>query len=277
MSRVKSLVFAGLGAAALSYGAYEYSTRFSDQNIWNKLQPRIERTFRMDARGGRDRQLRADERRTERLDSLRGGISRLGNSSMEERCRFVKEFSSGLLSSAPETLAEARRQETYAPGSECTPVEQAKDTTTLALGIGGISLFLIGIAGFIKSFFKGGLGQFGKDAEKKRKEMEKERFDSLLALGLPPADAKSVSMESIRVQSVDDVLCRSHSCSSVLRVLDNYGFSKEEVQKIVLTFPGLLNRSPEQITSKLIDIENCGEKPPEEVRKNILRLPASLG
>lgn len=277
MSRTKSLVLATLGAAALTYGAHEYSARFSNENIFRGVQPEIERVHRIEARGGRDALARAAELRMQRYGALRAGISRLDNSSAEERCRYKTQFTGGLLSGNPRTLPEATAHEGYEPFSRCRASEQLKDPTTLTLGIGGISLFLIGFAGFIRSFFNRGVGMLGKEADKKRREMEKERRDALLAFGFPPADALSITSESIRAQSVNDVLFGTHTCASILRVLENYGFSGAEVQKIVLTFPGLLNRSPETITARLVELESGGEKPPEDVRTRVLRLPASLG
>jgi hypothetical protein len=277
MSRLRSIVYMAAGAAAISYGAYEYSARFSNESIWQRQSVQIERTYRNERPpGSKTAPPEAEANRHGRYEELRAGLSGLADASGEERCRFEARFERKLATGSSEAAAESLANESYEPFSQCTAGSRLKDGQTSIPAIGGLLVLLYGIYRFIKSFSRDP-GVLGKDGEKRRKEMANDRRETLLAYGLGHAHAHTITEESMRVQSVHDVLHGNHLATFVISVLQNYGFSKPDVQRILLAYPGVLNRTPEEICDRLSQLEDGGVKTQDEVRETVLRLPAMLG
>ncbi len=277
MSRLRSIIYMAAGAAAITYGAHQYATRYSDGSIWQRQSVHIERIYRNEtALYSKIAPEAAASQRQSRFKDLRSGLAGLEAASGEERCRFEAGFERRLYADSDEAVAEALANESFQPYPHCTAGARVKDETVWIPFAAGALALLYGLYRFLQSFRKDP-GILGKDGRKRQKEMENERRETLLSYGIGPAHALTITQESIRVQSVDDVLKGHHLAIFVINVLENYGFSKDDVQRILLSYPGVLNRSPEQLCERLSALEDGGTISQDELRARVLRLPGILG
>lgn len=275
MTRVRSLIFIGAGALLLGNGVYGHYTRYSRDNVFERQNGRIEYQYRMEARESVQGATRARESRIAELDR---GLDAMEGASAERMCMFERRFEESLRSTDPASVLRGVENETYVPGSQCGTSAQITKTAKELYAPFGLGLLLLGIYGFIRKTIlrRGENSPLGREGEKKRAKMERERRDALQTYGLSPADAFTVAKESIRVQSVNDALYGNHTARGVISVLESYGFYKDEVQRVLVAFPPVLNRPPEALTSSLKELER-EHGTPEAVRETVLRLPGVLG
>ncbi len=273
MGRVRSLIFIGIGAAALAYGAHEYSTRYSDSRIWERQGTQIEREYR---RASRDSPADADSVRSRRYAALRSGLDGLQNASGGERCRFEMDFDRQITQGGPEAATRAISRESYIPYEACRPEHRLQSSSSVFYGLGGILALLAGVIGFIRSFRRPE-SALGSAMDRARKRTQEERRGELLREGFHRADAYSIAAESVRVQSVDEALSGSGSARAMISALKSYGFTNDDVRSLLIACPPILNRSSLELSARLSSMEEGGAKSPEEVRDEALRLPGLLG
>ncbi|MFH0885263.1 MAG: hypothetical protein V1861_06140 [Candidatus Micrarchaeota archaeon] len=277
MGTARSLIIAALGAASISYGAYEFNARYSREAIFERQQVMIEHVCRAESAATvKETAERANSRRAQRLQTLETGLSALGDASIKERCEFEAIFERQLLAtgraprefSVPVTFEHSQSQ-----FPQCSMESMVKDTTTVVTSLVGLSALLLGLYNLLKRK----PSHLGKEVDKRVKAMENERKDALLAYGIPPAFAHTITLESVRAQSAYELHMCVHSTRMLLQVLENYGFSKGDIQRILLCFPPLLNKSPEALRHRLSELEENGIRTQQEVMAAVVKLPGILG
>jgi hypothetical protein len=295
MGKARSLVFAALGAATLSYGAYEFNARYSRESIFERQQVAIEHVYRVES-AARTRAVegpmaligaesnRADSNKARNLQNLNTGLSSLSDSSINERCEFEAQFESQLLANSRPTNVRPSGDFRPIPSSaapmgpetrfpHCSTESMLKDTTSEVTAFVGLSALLVGLYNLLKR--KKSL--LGKELDRRMKAMENERKDTLLLYGIAPGFAHTITSESLRTQSAYELHTLVHGTPSLLAALENYGFTKSDIQRILLCFPPLLNLSPAHVCDQLSVLEDGGIKTPQEVMSAVVRLPAILG
>lgn len=145
MGRKTALAMMAAGAIAFGAGLYMHEKRFSNEAIWQRQRPKIERVFRDDG-----------EAASAKYGELRTGLGRLEGSSLPERCRFEKRFEAVLENGSPEKAEEQIRREHFRPHPECDTISQIKESATSwhgMAGAAGLLVMLAGAASLVRSFF----------------------------------------------------------------------------------------------------------------------------
>jgi len=274
MTTLRSLVIAGVGAAAMYYGASEYGDRYKAKEIFQRMRPAIEHNYRVEARGRIPAdKAKADLLRKERYKDLRKGLAGLEGKTSEARCRFEVDFGKKVKGN-PKALD---MSEQYEPYGHCGTKEQMKDKSVAIPFFGGLLVMLYGLGGLLRNLFRKEPGLIGEDGAKRQKEMELERKTALEGIGFTRTEAVAIARESVKLQSYDQAVYGTVSAMSMLGTLQSYGFSQTEVQSLVKAYPAILNKSAEMVSAKLISLEDGGNIAADQVRKDVLRLPAMLG
>jgi hypothetical protein len=139
MGRTASTVLIAAGAAAIWMNVHSDSTRYSDDSIWKRQSLIVERYVR-DAPA-----------KTQKLGELRAGLSELGPSSREERCRFETRFEALVVNRGNAAAAEAAiASRSFEPYAECKPDVQKDNliynwTTIVPAILAGLGV--LGMAG----------------------------------------------------------------------------------------------------------------------------------
>jgi hypothetical protein len=285
MGKARPLAFAALGAAAIAYGAFEFNARYSREGIFERQQVVIEHVYRAESAAkttGVDEMapsIRAEMNKARNLQSLSIGLNSLGDASINERCEFEALFERGLLTNGrtggdAKTVSSSTPSEgLQSPIPRCTTESMLKDTTTEISAFVGLSALLLGLYNLLRR--KKSL--LGKELDRRMKEMENERKDTLLIYGIAPGFAHTITSESLRSQSAYELHTCVHGTRSLLDCLENYGFTKSDIQRILLCFPPLLNLSPAHVGGRLSALEEGGARAPQDVMAAVVRLPALLG
>jgi len=298
MGKAGPLVLAALGAASIAYGACELNSRYSKESIFGRQQVVIEHVYRAEsparpdgAKGasGAGEPAKAESNKARRLQDLAIGLHSLGDAPIQERCEFEAQFERQSLAGLAGALELGTPipavgltrastppeggQSPQSPVPHCSMENILKDTTTEVTLLAGLTAFLAGIFGLMKRRSS----MLGKEADGRRKAMENERKDALLQYGIPPAFAYTITTESLRAQSAYELHTCVHTSISLLHALRDYGFSKSDIQRILLCFPPLLNMTPEALGSRLSELEENGARTQQEVLAAVVKLPGVLG
>ncbi len=275
MSRTKRALLLAASAAAITYAAYRHQTRFSIENIEARQVHQITKAYESRKKGGE----RAKGFMRFKHEQLKTGLSKLEDASDEERCRFERGFMKGI-----------HEQDDSKPSRDdkasglCTPTAQRAYTLQTWYGGAAVLGLIISAVLLIRS-----LGSFilnrrmkkefyspPKEMVQEKEKMGQERTGALVELGFSRLEADRIVSESLKMASVYEVESWLHSTKSVFITLEQYGFSAGEAKQIVTAFPPILNKSPAEITQKLLGFEDEG-RDKAEVISLVLRMPAILG
>ena len=287
MGKAGPLFLAALGAASLAYGAYELNSRYSKESIFGRQQVVIEHVCRSESPAGPEgakgasgavEPANAESNKARRLRDLTIRLHSLGDASIRGRCEFEAQFEYQSLAGTGSVPGRgmpvsAAPEGAQSPVPHCSMESMLKDTTTEVTLLAGLSAFLAGIFSLLRR--KASIHR--KEADRRMKSIENERKDALLQYGIPPAFAHSITTESLRAQSVYGLHTCVHSTLSLLHALRDYGFSKSDIQRILLCFPPLLNMTPEALGSRLSELEENGSRTHQEVLAAVVRLPGIIG
>ena len=178
MGRLKSGLMAVVGAAVLTYTACGIKNRFSNENIFARMKPGIERAYKMDYRKARlnlgkkrlnskkkgkrlsFRERRhvaltlAKERRKLRYTRLRADLARFEEkgASREERCKYVTLESAKLKHGSEARAKKALKNKSYKPFVHCKTSEDATKPLNLIGLVGGGLLAIYGLITFALGF-----------------------------------------------------------------------------------------------------------------------------
>ncbi|MFH0737023.1 MAG: hypothetical protein V1827_06625 [Candidatus Micrarchaeota archaeon] len=270
MTKLRSLIYAGIGAAAIAYGSCQYTDSVSSKSVFSRQKNVIDRMYKMERRDPS-----SADRRAQRLADLRKGLKGLEGASGEKRCRFEADFKSSLMASRKGAKKATAADEEYEPYSHCKPAERAKDKSVAIPFLAGIIAFLYGAFSFFRRSEDGprAMTQDGVDRQKK---MESERKTALQALGCTRSQAAIIAKASMDAMSIDEAILGPISPVPTLTALTSYGFSADEVKSLLHAYPSVLNKSPEYLAARFLALESDG-KTSDQVRAEVLRLPGILG
>ncbi|MBU0532152.1 hypothetical protein KKB44_01530 [Candidatus Micrarchaeota archaeon] len=151
MRRGKAVVLLLAGGIVLGAEAHNQFTKFSDQQIWERQRPLIERA------------IRNPEQRQSRINQLRNGLLEFGggleNSDREivasgkERCIFETRFAALTETRGNEEAAEQLiSNRNFEPFAHCEPEARFTRSATKWYSLAGAAAFFIGLVGFVRSF-----------------------------------------------------------------------------------------------------------------------------
>lgn len=172
MGRIKSAIIGAVGTGILLYTSCGIKNRYSNENIWSRMRPKIERAYKVDFRRaamdlGKTRKkgkrlsfserrrtaLRmAKELRDKRYERLRADLRKFDEegASREKRCMYeTRESAKLVLGSKADS---ALKNRSFEPGAECKTSKEYKKPLNLLGLIGGGLLALYGVLTLVLSF-----------------------------------------------------------------------------------------------------------------------------
>jgi hypothetical protein len=190
MGRLKSLIVGAVGTGILLYTSCSISNKYSNENIWARMRPKIERAYKVDWRRSRKTRFQrkvmvkrwqkecakekdakkcmkkkvlqarkaglvsAKERRKQRYEKLRTDLKNLDSSgaSREQRCRYERREAGKLAYGSRRRTKSSEKYKTFEPGAECKGSTEYKKPLNLLGLIGGGLLALYGVITFALSF-----------------------------------------------------------------------------------------------------------------------------
>ncbi|MFH0737024.1 MAG: hypothetical protein V1827_06630 [Candidatus Micrarchaeota archaeon] len=277
MTRSRSLLFAAIGAAAISYSYHSYGDRFSGSEITKRIKPNIENIYADDRiSGDRSRNSNAEKARSDRYERLSKGLSALKNKSSAQRCRFELDFTNRLGVIGKEASDASMKEDAIGPQEECGFEHRIKDGPVIVP-------FVIGLLSLAYGFFVCLAAPkpdrpFFERAESARLKMllAAERRKNIQGLGLAYDEADAIAQKSLEDLGYTDLKYKRNNTASIIRALTDYGFSEKNVVSILRDNPGVLNSGGDSLSHSLSFYENDGRRKPEEVRAMVLERPEIL-
>ncbi len=143
MGRKGSVILMTVGALAIGAAVHVHQKEFSNESIWQRQRPLIERVS-------------SGDREKTRLNyqKLRTSLTALNNSSDTERCKMENRFKLTLERGDAEAQDEIMNGH-YEPHSDCSLSSRLKKESTQEhgiVGMGGAAVFILGAISFIASF-----------------------------------------------------------------------------------------------------------------------------
>jgi len=117
-----------IGVAALATGIYMHSEKYSNQAIWKRQIPVIERHIRART---------SPEKNKAKYKELRDKLETLG-SSTPERCEFEQRFEAEIITGSKEKADDLFYKKNFEPFSDCKTIPQIKHSAGQWYGILGI-------------------------------------------------------------------------------------------------------------------------------------------
>jgi hypothetical protein len=278
MSRFNSTVLLAAGALCVGIGTHNFVSKYSDQAIFQRQRGVIEKVYAREARApGRDAAKKAEERRAQRYGELRSGLAELNERdvpSAGEHCRFEARFEKRLRTGSADAAAEEISREGIKPFEQCTLEGRAKEKDVSTFMVIGVPLFLLGGVGLLRSF---GKDKGEKERIQRSRLLEGNRRKALMDFGIEPGNAARIAKASLATLSTYDTFSANTGAAQVLSALEIYGFTRTEIEAILLVVPKLLNDNTTELSQTLIGMENDGRRSQSEVISDVVRLPGLLG